>query len=137
MTENHDIPAHLIPSEKTVLAASEEEKELNEELDTERWVYTEAPDDKVCPYCGKEYKRTNFASNVRDASKGVCPYPVEKSGDFITKFVQETRGPKVMDWQNGQPITRPDHTAQAWCGPEYADELVGQHDNKDYDLRNI
>jgi hypothetical protein len=135
MTEKHDIPAHLIPSEDTVIAASDDEIQLNKELDTERWVYKESPEDGLCPYCGKEYHHTTDASQV--VSKGVCPYPVNKHGDFIIKFVHEIRGSKVVAWDNGTPITRRDRSPVTYCGPEYADTLVSQRNTPDYDIRDI
>lgn len=64
MTENHDIPAHLIPDEETVVGASDDEIELNESLDADHWAYIEEPDDGKCPYCGNYYKYTTKASQV-------------------------------------------------------------------------
>lgn len=119
----HDIPAHLIPSEDVIFSASEEERELNEQLDTDRWVYTEEPDDGLCPYCGKEYKRASFAS--QHLSKGVCPYPVEELGDFILQFVHKEGG-----FRSGRTY---------FCSPEYEETLVktGTLYDRTWDLTNI
>jgi len=139
MTEKHDIPAHMMPSgEENVLSASDEEKELNEALDTPKWVYKQEPDDGRCPYCGKEYEYSTNASQVTSASKGVCPYPVEKLGDFIVSFVHatSTRKPAAFDsngnvsmWSGGDPTSV--------CTPEHEDTLVRPTDRKDYDLKNV
>jgi hypothetical protein len=136
MSQKHDIPEHLIPSEDTVLAASEEEIGLNESLDTPKWVYAEEPDDGRCPYCGKEYLSATSASQV--VSKGVCPYPVEEHGDFIISFVHEksTRKPVAWDsngnvtmWTGGDPRT--------FCSPEHEDTLVRYPCSVDYSLKNV
>lgn len=124
--ENHDIPDHLIPDDDTVIAANAEEKRLNKELDTERWAYTEEPDDGECPYCGNEYERVSWASNVEDARKGVCPYDTSVS-DFIVKFVHSYRDGDADGVRS----------VQCFCGPAHSDTLVTFPATADYDIRRI
>lgn len=122
--QNHKIPDHLIPAQETVIGASEEEKELNESLATPKWVYTEEPDDGLCPYCGCEYKRLTWAEQVVSGSKGICPYDTSIS-DFITKFVHKNR--RGRDGRiNG---------ATCFCSPRYEDDLVSSFATPDYDIK--
>lgn len=124
--EHHDIPPHLIPSEETVLAADDEEKELNKQLDTEKWVYTEEPDDGLCPYCGCEYERASWASRVKDGTKGICPYDTSIS-DFIIKFVHKTNVDRVTGTRS----------VGCFCSPEHEDTLVTYPCSSDYDIRRV
>jgi hypothetical protein len=126
MAQKHDIPDHLIPSSEAIVTESEAERELNEQLDTERWVYTSKPDDALCPYCGCEYKRVSWASNYEDATKGVCPYDTSIS-DFIVKFVH-----KHNRNFRGE-ITGP----QCFCGPAYDDTFVTFPCSTDYDIKRF
>lgn len=134
MTENHDIPEHLIPAGEHVVAGEEEtdriehENELGEKLGTGKHVYTEEPDDNRCPYCGKKYDSVTFASRVQSGGKGVCPYPVEEHGDFIVSF------------QHGEQRTPTGAVQyQAECSIEYEDNLLTTMEKgaKDWDVTNI
>lgn len=123
---NHDIPEHLIPAQETVVGASEEEIKLNESLDTDRWVYTEEPDDGLCPYCGCEYKRASWASNHVDAGKGVCPYDTSIS-DFIVDFVHSENRDRYTGTRS----------VGAFCSPAYDDEFVTYPNMPDYDIKRF
>jgi hypothetical protein len=126
---NHDIPDHLIPAEETVIAASDEEKELNKTLETDRWVFTEKPDDGLCPYCGCEYESVSWASRTKDATKGVCPYDTSIS-DFIVQYVHSYVNPP----RSGLPSAG---SVQCFCGPAYDDELLTYPVTPDYDIKGI
>jgi hypothetical protein len=136
--ESHDIPAHLIPSDETVIADGPDEEQVNEELETERWVYVDEPAGDACPYCGKAYDGVTYASRVKRAVGRVCPYPVEEVGDFITKFHHGVKFSTVEGWANGERDERLTKTVQSFCSPEYADTLVSGRmiPSKDYDLTN-
>lgn len=128
MTEmRKDVPTHLIPTEKLVLTADETEKELNEELDTERWVFTDEPEDGVCPYCGNPYEGVTWASRVTNG-KGVCPYDTSTS-DFIVQFVHQYHHSIAQDAYK---------SIQSFCSPEYDDVLITYPaDAPDYDIEQI
>jgi len=118
----HEIPGHLIPADDTVVGADDDERKLNESLETDRWVYTEEPEDGLCPYCECEYERASWASRVTDAGKGVCPY-VTSISDFIVQFVHATRGGSL--------------DAKCFCGPAYKDTLITYPATPDYDIKRI
>lgn len=122
--EHHDIPDHLLPQEQHVLTDDDAEVALNENFDTDRTVYAREPKDGKCPYCGLEYERVTWASNVRDSRLDACPYPVEKYGDFIVQFVHaSTPGDDVVAG-----------TIDVFCSPEYENTHVRLPASKDYDL---
>jgi hypothetical protein len=129
MSDHHNIPSHLIPSgdEPQVLTADKTEAELNKELDTDRWVYTDEPDDGTCPYCGCEYEGVCWASNVQDGRKGVCPYDTSIS-DFIVKFVHRYGGTR---------LSTAARTIDCFCGPEHGDTFVTHPCMPDYDIKRF
>lgn len=131
--EHHNVPEYLIPDEQTILAASEAERKLNKQLDTERWVYTSEPDDGKCPYCGCEYIRASWASRHEHATKGVCPYDTSIS-DFIVQFIHNQRHHEYHGWVNGEPGTIPATSVSCFCGPAYEDNLVSYPTTADYDI---
>jgi hypothetical protein len=120
-----DVPAHLLPAGDQIIGAGDDERKLNQQLDTGRWAYIMEPDDGICPYCGNPYKRASWASRHEDARTGVCPYDVSVS-DFIVQFVhQESRHPDGA------------RTVDCFCSPEYDDTLVTHPNHPDYDIQQL
>lgn len=124
---NHDIPTWQIPEDNVVLTDDDEERELNEKLDTPRMVYTEEPDDEICPYCGNPYEGVTWASRVRDGSTNVPKYDTSE-GDFIVTFVHQFYRSKHEKVATG---------VGTFCSPEYDDVLNRQGEAKDHDLSQL